>query len=529
MPVLYDQFGREIQRPEKKPDRRPLAAAPITDAFREYVADGLTPARLASILREADAGDIGRQAELFDTIEERDGHVVGETSKRRNVILDADFTLEPASDDRRDVQVYEACKEMIEDITDWPDVLVSLQDAVGKGFACLDLDWDVSEGQAQVHGFKFIEQGRFLFHDRSGVLSHVPLLITDEDPMGVDIPSWRVMMHRYGGKSGHVTRSGLHRICTWWYLFKHYAIKDWVVFCEVFGMPLRLGKYDPGASQSDKDALETAVRAIGQDAAGIISKSTEIEFPETGTKTGTADLYQGLAAFGNKEISKALLGSTLTADVDGKGSYAAATTHNEVRLDLINADARAIAATIRNQFLRPWVGFNFGWDTRVPKYTGEIVPEDLAAHADLLDKFADRMDIPVSHVRSKYKIPAPEKGEELLRPKMAAQFTAKQNTPRYTAIGKTDARSAVLDDLYMVLERLGDQADEMVTDRVDRIREIMDRSGSMTEMKTRLADAFAGLPDDDLGNLIAEAMATANLMARFRVADDAGLVEGSDA
>jgi phage gp29-like protein len=147
----------------------------------------------------------------------------------------------------------------------------------------------------------------------------------------------------------------------------------------------------------------------------------------------------------------------------------------------------------------------------------------------MLDKFADRMDIPVSHVRSKYKIPAPEKGEELLRPKMAAQFTARRNAPGYMAVAGIDARSGVLDDLVPVLERLGDQADGMVTDRLNRIREIMDQSGSMQEMKTRLSDAFSDLPDDDLGTLIAEAMATANLMARYRVADDAGLVEGSDA
>lgn len=521
MVTLYDQFGRPVQRPEKKPDKRPLAAAPISDAFREYVADGLTPARLASVLKDADAGDIGRQAELFDTIEERDGHVIGETSKRRNVILDADFVLEPASDDRRDVQVYEAVLEMMDDITDWPDVLVSMQDAVGKGFAALELDWDVSEGQAMVERFNFMEQGRFLFHDKSGILSHVPLLITDNDPMGVDIPAWRVMLHRYGGKSGHVTRSGIHRICTWWYLFKHYAIKDWVVFCEVFGMPLRLGKYDPGASETDKDALEAAVRAIGHDAAGIISKSTDIEFPETGSKKGSADLYKALADFGNKEISKAILGGTLTSDVDGKGSYAAASTHNDVRLDLINADARAIASTIRDQFIRPWVGFNFGWDTRPPKYTGKITKENLAEHAEMLDKFADRMDIPVSHVRSKYNIPAPEKDEELLRPKNTQVFASMPKAPRYTAGGSNNARNENLALLDMVLDDLGGQADPYIQAAVDRARKLIKEAPSFEAIKSALKSEFEGLDTEALGDAISKAMMAANLAGRYEVEIDA--------
>jgi phage gp29-like protein len=39
------------------------------------------------------------------------------------------------------------------------------------------------------------------------------------------------------------------------YLFKNYAVKNWAAFAEVFGMRLGAGKYEPGASKTDKDAL----------------------------------------------------------------------------------------------------------------------------------------------------------------------------------------------------------------------------------------------------------------------------------
>ena len=433
MVTLYDQFGRPVKRPEKKPQRRPLAAAPLTDAWREYVADGLTPERLAAVLKEADAGDLRRQAELFDQIEERDGHIIGETSKRRNVILEADFKIDPASEDTRDVKIAEEAEAWLSDITDFPDVLVSLQDSVGKGFSAFELMWDVSEGQAEVENFKFIEQKRFLFTDESGIVSTVPRLITDDAPLGIEIPGFRVMMHRYGGKSGNVVRSGIYRICAWWYLFKNYSIKDWVVFCEVYGMPLRLGKYDQGASEADKDALEIAVRTLGSDAAGIISKSTEIEFLTAGSGSVSCDIYENLARFANKEMSKAILGATLTADSDGKGSYALGNVHNDVRIDLINADCRAIAATVRSQLIRPWVGFNYGWDTPVPKYSGSFKKENLRDYADTIDKFADRMDIPVSHIRKKYCIPEPKQGEDILRTKIASVTSSHGNGNEYTA------------------------------------------------------------------------------------------------
>lgn len=62
------------------------------------------------------------------------------------------------------------------------------------------------------------------------------------------------------------------------YLFKNYAVKDWIGFAEIFGMHLRVGKYDAGSSKADKDDLLHAIHSLGADTAGIISKSTGIEF-----------------------------------------------------------------------------------------------------------------------------------------------------------------------------------------------------------------------------------------------------------
>lgn len=517
--MLYDQFNRPVQRPEKKPSARPLASAPLTDAWREYVADGLTPVRLAGILKEADAGDLRRQAELFDQIEERDAHIIGEISKRRNVILEADFDLTPASEDARDVKIAEDVETMFSEITDWADVLVSFQDAVGKGFSAIELEWDVSEGQAIVENFKVIEQKRFLFTDESGILSTVPRLVTDTDAMGIEIPTWKMMLHKYGGKSGLATRSGIYRICAWWYLFKNYAVKDWVVFCEVYGMPLRLGKYDQGASEGDINALEVAVRTLGSDAAGVISKATEIEFITGSKGSVSTDLYENLARFGNKEMSKAILGATLTADSDGKGSYALGNVHNDVRLDLINADARAIAATIRTQLIRPYVGFNYGWDAPVPKYSGRYKKENLKEHAEMLDKFADRMDIPVSHVREKYHIPEPQKNDEILRSKYNPVAASMQSLSHIAGTGKTaeKANPGVLD---MISDQIGSESDEHIQAMLKPVKKIMAKSTSMQDLKANLMAELTDMESPALGELIAKAMSAASLSGRYEAGQD---------
>ena len=74
-------------------------------------------------------------------------------------------------------------------------------------------------------------------------------------------------MNKYKAKSGHTSRNGILRVVSWMYLFKNYDVKDWVAFCEVFGMPLRLGKYSAAASDDDKKALMEAIYSLGSDAA----------------------------------------------------------------------------------------------------------------------------------------------------------------------------------------------------------------------------------------------------------------------
>lgn len=75
-----------------------------------------------------------------------------------------------------------------------------------------------------------------------------------------------------------------------------------------------------------------AIISLGTDAAGIVPSSTMIEFIES-QKTTSVEIYEKLARYCDEQISKAILGQTLTSD-SGGGSYAQSKTHNEVRHDL---------------------------------------------------------------------------------------------------------------------------------------------------------------------------------------------------
>ena len=72
---------RSTQTP--RPETREVAVSQVTDKYSEYPSDGLTPVRLAEIFKEADAGDVLRQAELFEEMEEKDPHLFSQLQTRK--------------------------------------------------------------------------------------------------------------------------------------------------------------------------------------------------------------------------------------------------------------------------------------------------------------------------------------------------------------------------------------------------------------------------------------------------------------
>lgn len=409
---LKDFFGR-VFKPTAPPETRELAAVGLADRWSTYPSVGLTPGRLAELFQEADQGAVHRQMELFEEMEEKDAHLAAILQSRKLAVLSLDYEVLPYAKTPEDEDIARFVGEALYNLSDLEGALLDLLDAIGKGFALCEVMWEVAGGQARVTELRWIPQKKVTF-----VQDLKPRLLTPEAPwQGVEPPPWKVIYHRYKARSGHPSRAGVLRVVGWMYLLKNYALKDWAAFNEVFGMPLRLGKYEATATPADKEALIRAIRNLGADAAGVISKATEIEFVEAASRAGSLNPYQQMADFCNREMSKAVLGQTLTTDTAGAtGTYAAARVHAQVRRDLVEADSQALAATLREQLLRPLVGFNFGWDKPLPwfrfKYEAE---EDLKTLSEVYLNLA-AMGVPLSleHVGERFGIPLPESSQEVI-------------------------------------------------------------------------------------------------------------------
>ena len=400
--------------PLRRPDTNEIAVAQVTDKYSEYPSNGLTPVKLAEIFKEADAGDVLRQMELFEEMEEKDPHLFSQLQTRKNAVTGLDFEIIPFSDDPRDKEIADFIEEQINGIESLEDVETDLLDAIGKGFAVSEIMWGYDEGHVVVREIKSRHQKRFFWDSLDDSFK----VRTKDAPEGILLPANKFIVHRYKARSGHTSRAGILRVVAWMYLFKNYDLKDWVSFAEVYGLPLRLGKYAPGASEADKVALMQALIQIGADAAGIIPDGTSIDFIST-EKTSSSDLYERLARYCDEQISKAILGQTLTSD-SGGGSYAQSKTHNDVRHDLTVADCKSLASTLRRDLIRPLCIFNFGEDKRVPHIRFDCEEsEDLTQTATIIGTLVNEVGlrVPTSFIYKKFSIPEPEADEEVAAPR----------------------------------------------------------------------------------------------------------------
>lgn len=406
-------FNPEVDTGQGKPVRVRVAAGDANDKFSTYPSNGLTPRKLARIFRAADDGDVREQMELFEEMEEKDPHLFSQLQTRKLAVTGLDWEVQPFSSSETDKAVADFVDRQMKGFEDLDSIFIDMLDAIGKGLSVMEIEWGTgADGSNVIEDIEYVHPKKLLWDSQTDEMK----ICTREFPSGISLPENKFIVHRYKAKSGHASRNGILRVVAWMYLFKNYDVKDWVAFCEVFGMPLRLGKYSAAASKEDKKALMDAIYSLGSDAAGIVPDSTIIEFIES-QKTTSVEIYEKLARYCDEQTSKAVLGQTLSSD-SGGGSYAQGKVHNEVRHDLTVADAKALAVTIRRDIIRPLVEYNFGYGVDIPLFGFDCQEaEDQKETVEIYRTLVCDMGLKISenHMYRKFNIPKPEDGEEILK------------------------------------------------------------------------------------------------------------------
>lgn len=407
------------------PDGVPLQVSTITDDvlppssigvrqdWANSIASGLTPGRLAQILRAANEGDNRDLLTLAEEMEERDTHYASVLGQRKRAVSGIEPVVMPGAENDTRAKAAADAFEKVVFAPQFDDAVDDLLDALGKGYAVVQPLWQFGE---------VWQPGKYLRHDPRNFQFDAAddlRIRSAETQDGLEVPPWSVILHRPRLKSGLTVRGGLARLVCWTFMLKSYTLQDWAAFLEIFGMPLRVGRYDRQASAEEKRVLLRAVRDLATDAAAIIPMGMEIEFIEAKGGGGNA-VFGAMADYLDKQVSKAVIGQTMTTD-EGS-SLAQSKTHDEVRLDIRRADAKQLGTTISRDLAAPFTAFNFGPDVAPPQVVWPVEDaEDITVFSEAVARLVPLgQPVAVSDVAKRMGLRVPDAGEAVLAGPVAA-------------------------------------------------------------------------------------------------------------
>lgn len=413
---VHMQESRQIARAAELTEE--IAQASLTGLRQVWtpstVANGLTPQKLASVLRDAEIGHHIEQLELAEAMEERDAHYGSVLRTRRLALLGLDRTVESYSDKPHDIEMANLVRDTIHR-PEFDELLGNLADALGKGYSAVVMDW--TRTQHWQPTYRWCDPRWFKWSQASGDELR---LIDDADPLtSLPLVPQRWIVHVPRIKSGFPARSGLARLAAVAYMCKSWAMKDWMAFVDGYGLPLRVGKYGPSASKEDKETLIRAVANIVNDGGVVIPQSMQIQLlwatsarPESARHRhgGGSGVFKSLAEYLDRQITKAVLGHTGSAD-STPGKRGGASQAGKVRLDILTADAKQLAATLNRDLVRPLIDLNFGKQENYPRLRLPVMKRaNTALLVSALHKLVPLgLEVEQSVIRDKLNLPDPER------------------------------------------------------------------------------------------------------------------------
>lgn len=327
---------------------------------------------------------------IYDEIE-RDCHAYGVLQKRKLAVVARPWQVDPASESPLDVKAADMVRAQLTNLgvpdpndpgeqvvvaSNFDLVCYNLLDAILKGFAVGEIMWDTDGREIVVREVRPRDQRRFTFDaDFKLRLKTWGQIITGEP-----VPARKFMVHSFGAKDGSPFGMGLGSRLFWPVFFKRQDITFWLTFLDKFGSPTAIGKYPNGTPPDDQNKLLDALAAIAQDAGVTVPDGMMIELLEA-QRGGTVS-YEQFARYMDEEMTFATLGDSPTSKGSGGALASAANAREEVRLELVQADADLLSATL-NATLSPWLTAYNVPGARPPKIWRQVKkPEDLKARSE---------------------------------------------------------------------------------------------------------------------------------------------------
>lgn len=399
------------------PSRRAAAGGRVVqpwrdDAQRTYPSIGLTPSRAMALLQSADSGSPAQLFELFSEMLVKWPRLAAVEATRRLALTGLEWEVAAGGESSAE-DVAQYCSDVLRQIETLGDALSHLSSAIGTGVAVVEIVWE----RGRVVELVPVPHSRLMCDPQEPWRLRVRTQDAPHLGMALDEQPNKWIVHAPHARSGRPFDGGLLRASLLLFIAQNLSFKDWLIFSQVAGMPVRVAQFDPGIPEFERQQLLKMLRSLNTDAVAAVTKNIDLKFIES-ARAGERP-YQAIQDYCNTEVTILWLGQHLTTDVRASGSRAAAEVHDRVREDLLVHDIANESRIIRRQLLAPLVRARFGDGAPTPYFRRSLLQSvDSRTLAETLAVAVNQLGMaaPRRWVHRALGIPEPRGHEPTLRP-----------------------------------------------------------------------------------------------------------------
>lgn len=434
-----------------------------------------------------------------------DPHVWSCYQSRKSGTLSCEWKINEAKEGsvRQNKNGYKIIENLMESL-DAYQTITDMLEAPFYGMAPLEVIWKSAENSwlpGRIEGkppewFAFDPENKLRF------------LSMDNMTDGEEIPDYKFLLPRHHASYQNPYGERVLSKCFWPVVFKKAGFKFWAVFTEKYGMPWLIGKVPRSTNEPERGALLSRLTSMVQDAVAVINDDESVDITEAAGKSASADIYEKLISVSNREISKAILGQTLTTELDKGGSFAATKEHMEVRADLVDQDKRMICQAFHTLF--SWIIEFNAQGAAVPGFAffeEEDIQKDLAVRDETLTN--QGVKFTKFYYQRTYNLQ--EKDFDVTEPGTGETEKGRNGEKEKGEFAEGD------DNIHANPDAIAAKAinDASMDDLIDPAKKLLEQVNSLEEFRDGLTAIYGDMDEIQMGNLIQRAMVLAHLTGRF--------------
>lgn len=432
------------------------SAGPSRTRWSLWPGDALTPEIIIGAQREAVASGIPlRWVELIDQAYSRDGHYAAVTNQRVEDCIKGTWRLTRAANDDAGTAMRNFVSEAYTQCSRWRDGLGWLLYSNLYGYNSVEVEWHETRiwfpgPKGEVIGPVDVVLPKQLHNVHP---KHFRFDLDSDDPrfwLGnsyAELPLGKFVFLDGDGLHPTKIRRGHAWQCIWYSLMRSIGWASWAVAVDRFSLPVPLIQYDGDVSQYNeyKAAWEDILNSLGSGKGAIVPKTGaqfDIKDPPDGGRA--SDPASALSDACDAGQSIRVLGATLTAKIGNVGSFAASSTHADVKYSKEENDVGRLWERVDEQLSYPLVLFNCeniaralndrGYRNITPELLLRRVPRgkhrvpresDPMVEVQVADYLVNKLGLPLSTEGALDRVDWPRAIDEKDRIKGEAQSVAK--------------------------------------------------------------------------------------------------------